>query len=258
MKTLNNIYIKSCKSNYKKYEKLSNNIILIDNFFENFENARNFFITRDKWQSSPHQRHSKPGGETLLPSWTGKLLMEKFILDNKLIDDQNSYQTCCNFFYEDQTPRWSITNSTYFPHIDSYINDDYILTHICLVNLNKIPVSTKFYSYKNQEYCNDTHEWGKYTRKVETNLINFYNKEHITSEEIFFFLKEQKNFDVKEVRQLEYNPNQAIIYPAKLFHSPNLNQEKKFTENDPRVLLRISFDLKNIKIKNNKKNINYA
>jgi hypothetical protein len=54
------------------------------------------------------------------------------------------------------------------------------------------------------------------------------------------------------IREVEHKPNQAIIYPANSFHSPNVSQE--FTEDNPRVLLRITFDKK---IKEYKNKFNY-
>ena len=48
-----------------------------------------------------------------------------------------------------------------------------------------------------------------------------------------------KNYQIAEI---EYKPNQAIVYSANLFHSPNMTQE--FTKDNPRILLRILFDRK--------------
>jgi hypothetical protein len=77
------------------------------------------------------------------------------------------------------------------------------------------------------------------------------NKNNITRNEVKLFLDNQK-LDTKLIKTIEYNPNQAIIYSANLFHSPSITQE--FTEDNPRVLLRIAFDRKITK----PKNINYG
>lgn len=249
MKLLNELYNKSCEPKCESYTKISNDITLIDNFFENFELAKDFFISRDKWKCIPYQKHSKPGYESLFPSWIGKSLMEKFILDNKIVDDMNSYEIICNFYYNEVSPTWSLSNSNYFPHIDSVKNND-ILRYICLINLNNIPVSTKFYTYKNKEYCSNEieKEWDKYNKDAEKELIEYYDKKNITRNEVKIFLNKKQDLFVKLIKEIEYKPNQAIVYPANLFHSPNVPE--KFTEDNPRVLLRIAFDIKILEHKN--------
>jgi len=253
MELLNEFYNKFCKPKCESYRKISNDITLIDNFFENFEPAKDFFTGRDKWKCIPFQGHSKPGYESLFPRWIGKSLMEKFILDNKIIDDMNSYKIKCNFFHNEKGSIWSLANSTHFPHIDRVTNDN-ILHYICLINLNNIPVSTKFYTYKNQEYCSSEtkEEWCKYYNDMGKELLKYYNKDCITKNEIKIFLDKKQNLDVKLIKEVEYKPNQAIVYPANLFHSPNVTEE--FTQDNPRVLLRITFDRKIIE---SEKKFNY-
>ena len=252
MNSLNDLYNKFCKPKYDSYKQISNHITLIDNFFEDFDAARDFFINREKWKCIPYQGHDKPGYESFFPSWIGKSLMEKYVLDNKISDDMNSYGAICNFFYNKKEFVWSISNSNYFPHHDGIENTD-ILGQICLINLNKVPVSTKFYTYKNKEYCTSEmkDEWQNYEKKLSTKLKEYYNKHNITKDEVKSFLDTQK-LDTKLIKTLEYKPNQAIIYSTNLFHSPNVTRE--FTEDNPRCLLRIMFDKKIIK----PKNINYG
>ena len=252
MKSLNELYNESCEPKYVNYKQISSHITLIDNFFKDFDKARNFFINREKWKCTLYQGHSKPGYESLFPSWIAKSLIQKYVLDNKISDDMNSYRIVCNFFHHSQDYIWSVSNSNYFPHIDS-VQIEGTLNYICLINLNECPVSTKFYSYKNKEYCSSEMilEWDNYDKKIQKELIKYYNKENITRNEVKLFLDNQK-LDVKLIKKIEYNPNQAIVYPANLFHSPNVTE--KFTETNPRILLRIDFDRKIIK----PKNINYA
>ena len=259
MKSLNDLYKESCKPKCKSYKQISSHITLIDNFFEDFDKAKDFFINREKWECIPYQGYSKPGYESLFPSWIGKSLIEKYILDNKinddinfLNDDINFYNMSCNFFYHSIDYIWSLSNSNYFPHIDGIENNN-ILGYICLINLNKVPVSTKFYTYKNKEYCNSEilDEWNEYYKKSNNKLKEHYNKDNITRDEVKLFLDNQF-LDIKLIKTLEYKPNQAIIYPTNLFHSPNLTQE--FTKDNPRILLRIVFNRKIIK----PKNINYG
>jgi len=248
MNLLNESYNNSCKPKCESYIKISNNITLIDNFFENFKSARNFFINRDKWECTPYQGHSKPGYESIFPNWIGTSLIEKFILDNKIIDDINSYKIACNFFHNQLGSIWSISNSCCFPHVDSVQIKD-IFQYICLINLNDIPVSTKFYTYKNQEYCSSeiAAEWKEYVGNVQKELRDYYGKENITRDEFKIFLDKKQDLSIKLIKEVEFKPNQAIVYAANLFHSPNITQE--FTKDNPRILLRISFDRKITELK---------
>lgn len=251
MESLNDLYKQYCKPKCESYKQISSHITLIDNFFEDFDEARDFFIKREKWKCISYQTNSKPGYESLFPSWIGKSLMENYVLDNKISDDINSYCIICNFFHNQSDYVWSLPNSNYFPHIDGVeVND--ILQQICLINLNKVPVSTKFYAYKNKEYCSGEmkEEWLEYNKKLSTKLKEYY-KNNITRDEVKLFLDNQK-LDTKLIKTITYKPNQAIIYSANLFHSPNVTQE--FTEDNPRILLKITFDKKIKK----PKNINYG
>ena len=252
MELLNELYNKSCEPKCESYKQISSHITLIDNFFEDFETARDFFINREKWECILYQEHSKPGYESLFPKWIGKSLMEKYVLNNKISDDMNSYTIACNFFYNNSNHVWSLSNSNYFPHIDGTERYN-ILRYICLINLNKVPVSTKFYTYKNKKYCTSEmrNEWNEYDKKITKEVVKYYNKNNITRDEVKLFFDNQK-LDVKLNNVIKYNSNQAIIYPENLFHSANVTQE--FTEENPRVLLRIAFDRKTIK----PKNINYG
>jgi len=243
MELLNDTYNNFCKPRCSNYKIVSNGITLIDDFFEDFKNARNFFINREKWQCILYQIHSKPGYESLFPNWVGRSLMEKYVLDNKIPDVVRSYKIMCNHFYNDYTPIISLSNSGYFPHYDS-IDTDYVSELICLVNLNQIPVSTKFYTFNNQEIITNKtiNEWDDYSKNIKEDLIKFYGKENITKDEFKKYLDDKEDLKIKLINTIEYKPNQAIIYKANLFHSPNITQE--FTEDNPRSLLRISFDVK--------------
>lgn len=239
MKSLNELVEKLCKPKYESYKQISNHVTLIDNFFEDFEAARDFFINREKWKSTSYLGYSKPGYESLLPPWVGKFLIEKYILDNKVINNKNYYDTECNFLYHNYVA-WDLSNSHHFPHIDDVENDG-ALDQICLINLNKLSVSTKFYTYKNKEYCSRemVDEWSEYNINIENKIIEYYdNKDYITRDEVKLFLDTQK-LDTELIKTIEYKPNQAIVYSANLFHTSNITQE--FTEDNPRCLLRIIF-----------------
>lgn len=243
MNSLNDLYNKCCEPEIKNCTKISDDIILIDDFFKNFNGSRNFFLDRDKWKCISYQNNSKSGYISFFPNWVGKSLLEKFILDQKIIDDMNSYSAVCSFSYEENSFLWSIHNSPYYPHVDS-VETDTVLTHICLVNLNETVATTNFYSYKNQERCSDAifPEWEKYSKEIWEELLAHYGKKFITKKELKNFLDKKEQLEVKLVKKVDYNPNQAIVYPANLFHSPQLTSE--FTESNPRSLLRITFDKK--------------
>ena len=240
MKILNELYNSSCIPNYHSYKKITGDIILIDNFFKNFNLAKNFFTNRDIWDCVPHQGHHKSGSESILPEWTGKSLMKKYVLDNKIEDYPSSYTSICNFSYSQSDPIWSLSNSNLFPHCDG-VERGGILQYICLINLNLVTVSTKFYSFKNKEYCDikKYSEWNTYHENITKELFEYYNKESVTIEECKLFLDYKKQPDVKLTRTVTYKPNQAIVYPANLFHSADVTPE--FSKNNPRALLRIGF-----------------
>ena len=245
IKNLNDLYYESCKLKCENYKKISNNITLIDNFFENFEDSKNFFTSREKWKCTSYQGNAKPGYETIFPNWCGKLLMEKYLFDNRIIYDSNSCEMVCNFFYhDDEELVWAISNSNYYPHIDSLQNGD-ILNYICLINLNSLPVSTNFYTYKNKKYCNNKiefDEFDEYTLNMSDEIVEYYNKKLITRNEIKIFLNKKQKSHIKLIKSVEYAPNQAIVYAGNLFHSPNVTEE--FDQNNLRSLIRINFDRK--------------
>ena len=230
MKLLNEFYNKSCKPGYESYKKISNNITLIDNFFENFKSAKKFFIGRDKWECSAYQGHSKHGYESYFPKWVGKSLIEKFVLDNKLIDFNTDDINVIILWMKNQYG--ALYNSYYYPHIDGFKDNDY-LRYICLVNLNDSPVSTNFFTYKNKEYCSSetSAEFEEYTLHITDELRNYYGKGKITKNEVKTFLDNKRDLHVKFNKKIEYKPNQPIVYPVNLFHSPGITQE--FTKDNP-------------------------
>jgi hypothetical protein len=240
MKTLNELYKKSCRPGHQTYKKITEKITLIDNFFEDFDSARNFFVNRDKWECTFYQENSKSGYETIFPGWVGKSLLENYIKDNKIIDDTKSYNLVCNFLYHSKNNVWSLSNSNHFPHIDSMGNGD-VMEYVCLTNLNLFPVETKFYSFKGVECCDSKNfnDWNRYYKDINEELHRYYNKKPITRDDVKLFLDSKKQLDVKLTKKIQYNPNQAIVYPVNLFHSPNVTPE--FSEKNPRVLLRVAF-----------------
>lgn len=240
MKTLNELYKKSCKPGNRTYKKITDEIILINNFFEDFDSARNFFISREKWKCIPYQDSDKPGKESIFPNWIGESLIEKYESENKIIYSIGPYDVECNFLSSEPNYVWSINNSCFFPHIDKpEYNGN--LQYVCLINLNLVPIETKFYSFRDNKSCNieNYSEWDSYCKDIENELIKYYNKKNITGEEVKSFLDSKEHLDINLIDIVRYNSNQSIIYPANLFHCPNVTSE--FSEENPRSLLRISF-----------------
>lgn len=244
MQHLNDIYNHSCKISYNQYKKISKDITIIDNFFEDFEKAKSFFINRDTWKCIPFQGYSKSGLESLLPGWVGRSLMERYVLDNKIKDIITSYSTIVDYRYDSDELVWSLHNSEYFPHFDS-IEDN---TKICLVNLNDEEISTRFYTFNDQESCNYNilKDWDFYveglTSKVSDYCVDYQiiNRKDIKN----FLIYEENNLKHKLIREVKYKKNQAIVYSANLFHSPNVTIN--FTKSNPRILLRTMFNIKTL------------
>lgn len=243
---LNDPYKKFCVPKCEECVKISKNVTLIKDFFQNFEYARDFFINRDKWECIQYQNHDKPGYESIFPDWVGKSLMEKYVIDNKLIT--GSYYATCNFNYQDSSPIFSLSNSNYFPHVDE-IGNEYSRKYICLINMNYNPISTNFYSYNNKECCSEElkNDWDNYGEKISTEMLNFYQKSIINRSEVKEFLDKKNNMDIKLINKIEYDSNQAIIYPANAFHCADITEN--FTLVNPRFILRIIFEVKNSNIK---------
>jgi len=244
MKLLNDMYDISCKPRCESYKKLSNNITLIDNFFEDFEAARNFFLSREKWGCITYQIHSKPGYESFFPNWIGRSLMEKYVIDSKVSDDVRSYNAVCNHFFYDTSPIISLSNSGCFPHYDSILDAFDAVQSICLVNLNHVPVSTKFYTFKGKEYITEEtfREWEDHLEELTQDLQKSHDMNNLSLEQFKQYLDNQKNPKVRLITTQVYKPNQAIVYNGNLFHSPNVTEE--FTEENPRSVLKITFNKK--------------
>jgi hypothetical protein len=239
-KTLNHIYNRDCKPGYKKYQKISKDILLIEDFFENFDGARNFFRSMDTWDSNAYQGNSLMGYQSYMPSWIGKSLLENYFIDHKKELYESDYETITNFFYNiDKNNVLDICNSGYFPHVDKVFEENDMRSYICLVNLNNFSVCTNFYTYKDNENCygNNLEEWKCYMKKVQSEVIYFYGKNNINGEEVKIFLENKKDLKIKKIREVEYKPNQAILYKSSLYHSPKIGRH--YSYDDPRVLLRI-------------------
>jgi len=248
MEILNLKYNKFCEPKCKGYKKISKYITIIDEFFENFDQSKDFFTSREKWLCNKYQGNSKPGYESIFPHWVGRSLMEKYIIDNKISEDMNSYDTVCNFFYNSfDKSITSISQSSIYPHVDTICEEEDVLSYICLINLNDISIATKFYTFDGEEFCTkEMHsDWQNYSSTLQKNMFDYCNG-NPTTNKLKEYLNQVENLKINFIRKVEYSPNQAIIYPANLFHSPYIPAE--FNENNLRSVLRICFNAKKSKI----------
>ena len=128
------------------------------------------------------------------------------------------------------------------PHFDG-IEVDGVLKYIVLINLNQVSVATNFYTFRDKKYCDEQNL--NIFRQYDSDLCEEFLKycgKNIVRKKYKSFLNDYKKIETKLIKQVEYNPNQAIVYPANLFHSSA--KHSKFSEENPRTLLRITFDRK--------------
>jgi len=230
-----------CVTSKFKYRQINEHITLIDNFFYNFHVARNFITSRDRWDTNVDDGGVKSGVESRFPFWFISEFLDQYFLDRRLTTDGAAYTCYCNYQYKDMPPKVDILSSTSvpFPHIDGIVSEDGCLRYICLVNLNKDPVSTLFYRYKNNVSCSNQTEFDEFQEYVEE------------KSKVYFNLKENGEYvrddwyeTVEEVElheEITFKPNQAIIYPANHFHSGKI--DSRYTKENPRVMLAMSFDV---------------
>lgn len=237
MKALNHIYNVSCRPKCESYKKVTNDIVLIDNFFENFDAAKEFLKGRDRWKTIPYQGYASSGYRSFFPEWIGKSLIEKYVKDNR-IETLDNFYAFTDFYHDEKQSVWGIVNSNYYPHIDD-VKKDNTLQHICLVNLNDAPVTTHFYSFKGHKRCSAVmeKEWNYYTTNLQYELMDYYDNKTVNRKKVKQFLDSKKDLQIELTDSIEYKPNQAIVYPADLFHCGDISEI--FTEEDPRVLFKI-------------------
>ena len=236
MKVLDKVFKNSCTLGKNKCSNPLKDVVLIDNFFEDFNEAQKFFLSRDRWRCIPnYQGDDRFGYESLFPNWMGKYLMQKYVAKNKILDDVDSYTVTCNYFYNNN---YGTALGNDFPHIDAAYEEN-VKNYVCLVNLNEKIVSTKFYTYKNQEHCTEdmSDEWSAFSRFIRQEFINHYGADSDPKNVVDKFLGDES--DLRLIKMVEYKPNQAILFPMSVYHAPNMTQE--WFKEIPRALLRITF-----------------
>lgn len=230
-----------CATNKFEYKQIEEHVTLIDNFFCDFDAARNFILSRDRWDTHIDDGGVKSGIESRFPYWFVSEFLDQFFLDKKLITDGNSYSCFCNYQYKNMPPKVNILSSTSmpFPHLDGVLSEDGCLRHICLINLNESPISTLFYKYKNNKRCPNETEFEKFQDFVEEkSKIYFKLKEN--GEQVADKWYETLD-EVELYKEVTYEPNQSIIYPVDYFHSGKIDD--RYTKENPRIILAMSADI---------------
>ena len=69
--------------------------------------------------------------------------------------------------------------------------------------MNKVSVSTKFYTYKIKEYCSGEleDEWNNYNKDIISKVVKYYDKTNVTRDEVKLFLDNQK-LDTKLIKTI--------------------------------------------------------
>lgn len=238
MNTLNKNFYSSCKPNLSKIVKISNNIFTVKNFFSNFNQAKNFLNSLNKWECDSYDNTSKSGVESTLPLSTGRYLQDNSLLKTS-IKNFNLHSIDINFLYYNQRKKFDklqSSNGTFdLPHHDSI---DVENLYVLLINLNDYSISTNFWSFEGNSLMVDD-SYMIFIEKI--------NKEYKNQKDI---LKIPKTLSLDHA--ITYEPNQVLIYNSSLLHNANI--EEKYTYSSPRTTLRLFFSCDSI---TNASNINY-
>jgi hypothetical protein len=210
--------------NSRRIKKYKSGMLKISNFFKSFDDARSFIADLPAWQTDPLDNNLKPGMEILLPSWTAHYLLENAYSYFGAVDRTGhaACSACCNVLFDGLmkypgiVPSYSIAGVS-LPHVD-FVPKDNRQAYICLVNLNDAPVITQFWQYKDSLLCKSEQECNDFMQALTTESC-------------------LSQMSIKE--RIEYAPNSAIIYPANMYHSPEMTSH--YTATNPRRLLRLSF-----------------
>lgn len=224
MNTLDELY-KECFIVSKDVEiEEYKDVFYLKNVFENPHLVLKFQNLLSKWESC---NSAKPGLMSLqLPYWTANYV-HKQLFDYEC--DWHYSQTEFIYFYwnnecQDSDENNLLSNNCLIPHIDS---DPGKNSFIFLVNLNEKSVKTGFWKFKGNRICKDFEEMDEY---VEYTLT-------ITEENLE---KKTNNGILDKEGEIEYAFNEGIIYPSNRYHQPII--DKFYTRDNPRILLRYSYD----------------
>lgn len=235
LETLDKHFRNRCVPNYKEYTFIDKDKTIIHNFFKYFKQSQNFLKSRDKWETNIFDGNLKPGVESIFPNWFVPVFLEKYFIDNKIKEDANSSKSSLIYLYNGIRKYNNLSSESIFPHIDNVKSDDGFLNYVCLVNLNNFPVTTVFWKYKNKSYCENQIDNTEYVNYVIDKSKIYYQLNDLERKKFINTVKE-----LEIVEEITYCPNEALVYPLNLYHSPKI--ENIHTKHNPRVLLRLTFD----------------
>lgn len=232
MKTLDNLY-KYCSRLNPNAEIINYNdeVTYVKNIFKDPDSMVGFQSLLSKWESCGN---AKPGIMSLkIPYWTGNDIANVILNIGDKIDYKRNEVEFYYFYWNnvcvDSDVESLISNNCLLPHTDPG-PDREIVNIIGLVNLNKRPVKTGFWSFYgnivadtdeiNDDYC-------EYSSNIDYDNIN----------------EKTNNGILDNVFNVEYNYNEAIFYNACCFHQPII--DKYYTRENPRIMMRFSFVLDN-------------
>ena len=230
METIDKLY-RHCSEINENFEisEYNENVIIVKNIFKDPERMVKFQSLLSKWESCSN---AKPGIMSLkLPYWTATDialsvldLEEKF---DEILNESEFYYFYYNNIGIDSRITDMRSNNCNLPHTDP--GSDRNRTNIIgLINLNKRPVKTGFWTFEGN-ILEDTEE-----------ISNRYND---YAEEINYknYLNKINNGILDNVFNVEYNFNEAIFYNSICFHQPII--DKYYTRENPRVMMRLSYVL---------------
>ncbi len=233
MKTVDEIWNWATELNPDvQMEELTEYVTIAKNVYKYPDRVLEFQKLLTKWESSVSER---PGITTLpLPYWTSTNIIENLLGYGADEYEQSSSEVEYIYFFRNNTQKFKsneslnkelYTGNCLLPHNDS--SDDEIESRIFILNLNKRPVRTGFWSM-NGEVIGD--------ENLTDELIEYYNDINLGN------LEEKTNNGILDnILNVEYNFNEAIFYNGKAFHQPCI--DNFYTKDNPRIMFRIGFDL---------------
>ena len=232
METIDEIWKWSSEINPEcRVERITDYVSIARNVYRYPDRILEFQGLLSRWEAWGTAR---PGMSTLvLPAWISKNVIEDVIN----VDDSEQIISTCQpeflYFYRDNIQKHRNipldedlqTGNCLLPHNDFV--DDHLESIIFLLNLNHRTVKTGFWTFNEEvlQYEDTAEEMNEYARSID--LHNYHEKTN--------------NGILDNVLNVEYNFNEAIFYNGRSLHQPWI--DNFYTRENPRIMLRIPFDL---------------
>ena len=211
-------------SNDIKIEKINDDITLVDNIFENYDDLLELVNNLTFWGGG-FFLDSRPTFTHVLPPGFGCELINK-VFNHKF--DLYSVDCAVNKNNSRFVKKSNPSSNCQIPHFDvsetllQELNaDKNIDCSIFLLNFNQFDAKTNFWSYKNKMYVEDVSVIDDFTREITREKLS---KEFIN--------------DISKEYFIKYGPNQGILYSSRMFHSPNLDC---LSDNQDRICARVQY-----------------